>query len=161
MSQTPDAVAARRRPRNLVPAELDLSEWDNVQPLIDELLGRELGSKDDVRRWRRLALLVLHEVGGWPPARLARAFDTDARHVRRDLSRTRRDLAAHFRPEPPGPGRPYAAFPPAAFPDDLNPDRGPRSDSWGDDPRRITRDGHPSDLPWADDLDPDLGDDFG
>ena len=121
-------------------------------------------AKDDVRRWRRLALLVLHEVGGWPPARLARAFDTDARNVRRDLARTRRDLAAHFRPEPPGPGRPYAAAPPAAFPDDLNPDRGP------DEPRgagraghhdhRHDHHGHPNDLPWADDLDPDLGEDL-
>ena len=51
-SQSP-AVAARRRPRRLVPADFDAAEWSQIEPLLGELQGREIGSKDEMRDWLR------------------------------------------------------------------------------------------------------------
>jgi len=42
------AVATRRR---FVPADLDPADWDQLQPLYDALLGRELDSPDALEQW--------------------------------------------------------------------------------------------------------------
>ena len=48
-----DAVAARRRPRQFVPQDLDPSDWARVRPLFDDLLGRDLPDKPATEQWLR------------------------------------------------------------------------------------------------------------
>ncbi|MGF1632864.1 MAG: M3 family oligoendopeptidase [Phycisphaerae bacterium] len=37
--------------RTFVPAEIDFADWSQLQPLFDQLAGRELGSRADLERW--------------------------------------------------------------------------------------------------------------
>jgi len=38
-------------PRTFVPTEADLGDWDAIEPLFEELVGRSIGSSDDLERW--------------------------------------------------------------------------------------------------------------
>lgn len=38
-------------PRNFVPADGDLGNWDDIEPLLITLLDREIGSPDELEKW--------------------------------------------------------------------------------------------------------------
>lgn len=42
---------AREFPRTFVPQDVDLGDWSAVEPLFEELVGREIGSVADLERW--------------------------------------------------------------------------------------------------------------
>lgn len=81
------------------------SFWEEVQQYLDG---------EPERMWRYLAMLTLHEVGGWSLDRIGRAFNHNRGHVSRCLDRIREDLRERFglsldgprlesSPEPPPP----------------------------------------------------------
>ena len=38
-------------PRTFVPADADLGDWDAIEPLFEELVGRKIASAEDLARW--------------------------------------------------------------------------------------------------------------
>jgi len=44
-------AADREFPRQFLPAELDLGDWDAVQPFVERLLESEIDSVADLEQW--------------------------------------------------------------------------------------------------------------
>lgn len=63
--------------------------WDEV--------GGEY-AHDDAQAWRRLAMLTLKEVAGWPVERIAMSLGEQSSHVRDGISEVTDDLRARFEP---------------------------------------------------------------
>ena len=42
---------SQQYPRSFVPEDIDLSEWDNIEPLLQGLLNRKLDSRDALEKW--------------------------------------------------------------------------------------------------------------
>jgi hypothetical protein len=74
----------------IIPARSGLNPfWEEVQEYLD---------REPDRMWRYLAMLALHELGGWPLERIGRAFGHSRGHVSRCLDRVRDDLRERFGP---------------------------------------------------------------
>lgn len=60
-----------------------------------ETLARHYAGKDP-RRWKRLAMVALHEEVGWPLSYIARLFGHHKGHVSRLVEKTKRELRERF-----------------------------------------------------------------
>ena len=78
-------------PKVVLPRERPETFWDRLRGYYVD---------GDARRWRALAMLALAENAGWPPDRIAPAFDTTPKTVVRSLAHTKAILRRRFRPGP-------------------------------------------------------------
>ncbi|MGC1276164.1 MAG: hypothetical protein WBC44_20875 [Planctomycetaceae bacterium] len=55
-------------------------------------------ARDDPQAWRRLAMLTLKEVAGWPVERIAISLGERSSHIRDGIAEVTDDLRARFGP---------------------------------------------------------------
>lgn len=60
-----------------------------------ETLARHYADRDPAR-WKRLAMVALHEDAGWPLSYIARLFGHHKGHVSRTVEKTKRELRELF-----------------------------------------------------------------
>jgi oligoendopeptidase F len=114
-SEAHDPIAVTRPgefPRRFVPMDIDLGEWDQIEPLLDQLEAREISSPEELERWLLEAselAACLSEEGS--RRHIARTCHTDDEEIERRFLHHVTEIVPRLKPRFDALNRKYLASP--------------------------------------------------